>query len=257
MKLLRACIIAFSMYSRIPMPHVKWEEEDMQYSFCFFPAIGVLTGVVYIFWWLLAQSIGLQPVFAAAVCTAIPVLITGGIHVDGFCDTTDALASRQKRERKLEILKDSNVGAFAVIGCVIYFLLYFAVWHQVFCDNLSPMIPALIFVLSRALSGLAAVRWKNARGSGMLFQFTNSAAGTVVVVVLALWAIVASMGIVYMSPIVGGAAIAAAAVMFVYYRIMSYRQFGGITGDLAGWFLVMCEFICLLAVALAERVVLL
>ena len=257
MRLLRACIIAFSMYSNIPMPHVSWEKEDMEYSFCFFPFIGIVIGAVCILWWNFAKMIGFGAVFAAAVCTAIPVIITGGIHIDGFCDTTDALASHQERERKLEILKDSNVGAFAVIWVVIYFLLYFSIWHQAFSDNISPVVPALIFIMSRGFSGLAAVTWKNARGSGVLFQFVSNAAGKIVAAVLVLWILAASAVMIYIDAVLGAAAVLAAVAVFGYYFLMSRREFGGITGDLAGWFLVMCEFFSLLAVTVAGRVAIL
>ena len=254
MRFVRACVIAFSMYSNIPMPHVNWEKEDMEYSFCFFPLIGIVTGAVYLLWWNFAKSAGFSPAFAAAVCTAIPVVITGGIHIDGFCDTTDALASRQERARKLEILKDSNVGAFAVIWSIIYFLLYFAVWYQAFSDGISPAVPSLIFVISRGFSGLAAVSWKNARGSGVLFQFVSNAAGKIVAIVLVLWILAASGLMIYMDTVMGIVAVLAAAAVFGYYYLMSRRQFGGITGDLAGWFLVMCEFFSMLAVTVAGRV---
>ena len=51
------------------------------------------------------------------------LLVTGGIHLDGFMDTTDARSSYGDREKKLAILKDSHVGAFAVIGCSFYLIL--------------------------------------------------------------------------------------------------------------------------------------
>ena len=58
----------------------------------------------------------------------LPVLVTGGIHMDGFLDTTDALSSWQPREKKLEILKDSHAGAFAIIMGCSYFVLALGVW---------------------------------------------------------------------------------------------------------------------------------
>ena len=60
----------------------------------------------------------------------IPVFVRGGIHLDGLLDTADALNSYQPRERKLEILKDSNAGAFAVITALVYFLLYLGVYSE-------------------------------------------------------------------------------------------------------------------------------
>ncbi len=49
MKYLRACVIAFAMYSKIPMPKVEWEKESMEYAMCFFPLIGVVTGGCFFF----------------------------------------------------------------------------------------------------------------------------------------------------------------------------------------------------------------
>ena len=61
----------------------------------------------------------------------MPVIITGGIHLDGFVDTMDAINSYQPIERKLEILKDSHIGAFALISCVTYFIISFGLWSEI------------------------------------------------------------------------------------------------------------------------------
>ena len=90
--------------------------------------------------------------------------------MDGFMDTVDALASRQSRERKLEIMKDSACGAFAAIYCGVYLLLSFGLYHQIGSIGLGG---GLIFVLSRGLSGLCAITMRNARKSGMLQAFTG------------------------------------------------------------------------------------
>lgn len=75
------------------------------------------------------------PVMAGCICafsgicpfrTVLPILLTGGIHMDGFMDTMDALHSYQDRERKLEILKDSHVGAFACLSLICEMFLYAA-----------------------------------------------------------------------------------------------------------------------------------
>ena len=62
---------------------------------------------------------------------AVPLLVTGGIHLDGFMDTTDARSSYGDMEKKLAILKDSHVGAFAVIGCSFYLILSAGAWSEI------------------------------------------------------------------------------------------------------------------------------
>ena len=119
-----AFIIAFSTYSRIPMPQVEWNEKHMKYAICFFPLVGAVVGLLALGWGWLCRFLDLGELLQAAGWTALPLLVTGGIHMDGFCDTVDALSSHQSRERKLEILKDSHTGAFAVIFCGVWLLLY-------------------------------------------------------------------------------------------------------------------------------------
>lgn len=121
MNVLKSFVIAMAMYSKIPMPKVEWEEKSMRYALCFFPVVGIVEGaVLYFIWRLFSHYLGMDGMLAAAVYTVLPVLITGGIHVDGFLDTMDALSSYQERTRKLEILKDSHTGAFAIIGAAVY-----------------------------------------------------------------------------------------------------------------------------------------
>ena len=117
MSLLRSFCIAFGMYSKIPMPKFEWNPKDMRYTMCFFPLISIPIALLVLLWFYLCQWLHIHSFLFACILTAIPVLVTGGIHLDGYCDTVDALSSRQPREKKLEILKDPHVGAFGVIVC--------------------------------------------------------------------------------------------------------------------------------------------
>ena len=117
MRIIKSFFIAFSMYSKIPMPQFEWKDEDIRYALCFFPWVGTVIGVLWYLWKWICARFGVGTLCYTVVGTAIPILITGGFHVDGFLDTCDALHSYQPRERKLEILKDSHIGAFA---CLLY-----------------------------------------------------------------------------------------------------------------------------------------
>ena len=125
MKLLYSCIIAISMYSRIPMPQIQWTKERMKHALCFFPLVGLIQGLFLALWlWLAEEVFRLSPAMTGLWAAALPVLITGGIHMDGFLDTMDGVCSYGDREKKLEILKDPHLGAFAVIYTFAYMLLY-------------------------------------------------------------------------------------------------------------------------------------
>lgn len=253
MKLLRSFAVAFSMYSRLPMPQWPWEAGDLEYVFCFFPAIGLAEGIFFLCWLWVSHVLDLGGLLTAAGMVLIPLLVTGGIHLDGYCDTADALASHQSRERKLEILKDSHTGAFAVIACGAYLVFQLALWQQAVADGVAWPVVLLLPVLSRSLSGLAVVTCKNARGSGMLATFSDAVVGRRVLGTLLVWLVGCGLLLIAGGAVPGAAAVAGGILVYVYYMYVAHRFFGGITGDLAGWFLQLCEVGSLLAAVLAGR----
>ena len=86
---LRSAAMAFLMFSVIPMPRVEWKKENMRYMLCCLPLVGaVIAGALYV-WMLLSRELGFGRVLYAAGLTLLPVLLSGGIHLDGFCDTAD------------------------------------------------------------------------------------------------------------------------------------------------------------------------
>ena len=109
------------------------------------------------------------------------------------------------------------------------------------------------FVLSRALSGLAITTFTCAKNSGLAATFSNMAHKKRARLILAMEAVVAMGVMIYVNWILGSLAILGAVLVFCYYRFMSYDKFGGITGDLAGWFLQMAEFVMALAVMIGEK----
>jgi adenosylcobinamide-GDP ribazoletransferase len=234
------------------MPNAEWNDENMKYTICFFPFVGAAVGAILCGWYYLAGFLEFNTIIFAAVCACIPTFVTGGIHMDGYCDTIDALSSYQPPERKLEILKDSNSGAFAVIKTSVYFLIYFAAFTQITIDGI--LIISAGFILSRVMSGFAIVNFKSAKGSGLAAAFKTAAHKRNVTIILIFSGMLCAAGMIFISPVYGAAAILCSFIVFIYYRVMSYKQFGGITGDIAGYFLVMCELCMTCGVVLTERI---
>ena len=240
MWLIESLWVALSTYSVIPAPQFSWEPRNMKYAICFFPAVGVLCGGVLYIWYILSTALGVSGAFFAAAAVCLPLLITGGIHMDGYMDTVDALSSHQTRERKLEIMKDPHCGAFAVIYCEIYLLAEFGLFHELY-EAEQILVCCPVFVYSRGLSALCAVTMPNARKAGMLCAFTENteriraAAAMVMVSLLAAAAMVLSMSVS------GAAGVILGLAAVLAYRTMALKQFGGATGDTSGFFLQMCE----------------
>lgn len=240
---MKSLIIAFAMYSKIPMPRVDWEKKALSWALCFFPMVGAVIGAVLYGWMALARYLGFGPLFFAAFALLIPIALSGGIHLDGFCDTCDALGSRQTRERKLEILKDSHTGAFALIGLVLFFTALTGLASELRWSPAAGAALAACFVLSRAMGGLFILTLPCARGDGLARTFSDAAAGRRCIAVL--WAVVllAAGAAALLSPLCGAAMLAAWGLLFLWARRKILREFGGVTGDLAGWSIQLCELI--------------
>ena len=179
----------------------------------------------------------------------MPVWVTGGIHLDGYADTCDALASYGDREKKLEILKDPHCGAFAVIRLCSYFAAYLCLAA---CVQFTPRVGALwtlALVLERALSGLAVAAFPMAKNTGLAHTFACAADRKVVRNVLAVLAVLLCGVLLALG---GGALAAVAILLFLWYHHVAVQQLGGITGDLAGWFLQKTELWMLAALCACQ-----
>lgn len=254
MKLIRSCLAAFSMYSKIPTPQFEWKEDDMRYMLCFFPWIGAVIGAGIWLWHMLCESKGIGELCYVAVGVLIPIVVTGGFHIDGFMDTMDAFHSYQPREKKLEILKDPHIGAFAVIMLAAYGLLFLGAFSQI-TDPMCLAVFCCGFFMARCLSGIAVVSWKSAKTDGLLYLFADTAQKRIVRVSLYIQLLLCAAGMLYLSLPAGLAVIVAAMGSFLYYYGKSKKELGGITGDTAGSFVTVCEGSMAVAAAIVSVVI--
>ena len=244
-KIYNSLVLAFAMYSKIPTPKADGEKENMRYVLCCFPLVGVVIGALVYGWGWLSAQLSVGHLLRTAVYVLIPVLVTGGIHLDGFLDTCDALHSYAEKGRKLEILIDPHAGAFAIICGISLFVLNFGLGSELSMHGVRSL--AFGFVISRCLSGWSVATFPCAKGTGLAATFQNAAHRHVVAVICSVELLLTLVAAFFAEPFGAVCMLAAAFLAMVWYYFMSRKQFGGITGDLAGWFLQVSE--CLMAVA--------
>jgi adenosylcobinamide-GDP ribazoletransferase len=197
---------------------------------------------------------------AALLLTAVPLIITGGFHVDGFMDVADALSSYRTKEEKLAILKDPHIGAFSVIRLALCGFIYIASLIIVLASDSAQNLTAGIsagFVLSRCLSAQSVLNFKSAKKEGMLYYEATSTAGgrKVNMIIVSLLAAAACFGMAFFAWTAGTFLMAGALLSFAWYKYLSYREFGGITGDTAGYFVVVCETAMAMAAAVSTLII--
>lgn len=240
---------AFSMFSALPMPNVRWDEKNTRWLLAAFPLVGIIVGLVCWGWVWLCEALAFPALLKGAGLCLAPVLITGGIHLDGYADTHDALASHGTVEKKQEILKDPHLGAFAAIRLCVYFVAGWAVWTAL--PGYDGPLFLMVFCLSRAMSSLAIASFPLARNTGLASSFAAAADKKRLKKLLAVFAALLSIGMCFRG-FDGAAAVLAAWVVFLKYRHMAKTQFGGLSGDLAGWFLQTAELWMAGAVCLTQ-----
>lgn len=253
MSIIASLVMAFSCFSAIPMPQRMWEERDMRYMMAAFPLVGVVIGVCVRLWWLACQALAVGPVLRGAGLTLIPILVSGGIHMDGLADVIDALSSHASPERKREILKDPHTGAFATIGVGCYLLAYVSLATEV--DGVGIALLACAPVVSRCLSAWATVSLATASSQGMLATEARSADRTKVRAILAVMLLSAGLYLCACDVAVGATMLVVAALTLTWVARLARAEFGGMSGDLAGYFLQLCELAMLASLVLVGRLV--
>lgn len=249
-------IMSFSLFSKVPVPQIDWEAGNMRYVMCSFPLVGAVEGGLLAGWCLLAAWLGLGELGVGVGLTLIPVAYTGGIHLDGFCDVVDALSSHSEPESKRTILKDPHVGAFAVIGVAGYLLLYVAIASELvpaLANGPELALVCLSPVLSRCLSGIATLAFPKSLGGGMLSTFSESADTRHALSVLFGMFMACAISMVALDVLRGAVMVAISLMCLVVLWSISTHEFGGMSGDLAGWFLELTELAALCGLMVISR----
>ena len=223
-----------------------WTAEDFGRSTRFFPLVGLVLGICYaLAAWILVSVLGMR-VLTAALLLILPLLLTGGLHADGFMDTADGVFSGRERERKLEIMKDSRVGSFGVVAFVLLMFLQFAL----LLDMSPPLLVSVFFVMpiiGRMAMVLAVSCFPYARADGMGKTFADMAdRGTVAIAAVTTSVLVIPIGLLATLALVLGIVFA-----LLFCRWMT-AILGGVTGDVYGAATVLTETIVLAVLSLGS-----
>ncbi len=247
MATLKSFCIALSTFSAIPVPQFEPDENSLARSLCFLPVVGLIIAAAEFLWLKLCWLTAFNLILRSAVAVAIPLIVTGGIHMDGFCDTVDAICSHQDPERSLEIMKDSRAGAFAVIFCGLYLLLNFGLASEA-SEVVLPY--CTVFVMSRAVAVLSVAGYENARDGGMLAKFQKADQQKFLRVTAWCWIVLCGFAMDFYDVWAGSSAMLACIVTWYAYHLTATRRFGGITGDTSGFFIQILELAMLAGIVL-------
>ena len=241
---MKTCFHAFamcqSMFCSIPAPQI-WDEKAKDKMLLFLPVVGLEIGAIWAFVAWLCRLLNLPALVAGLILCAYPYIVTGFIHLDGYMDVTDAVKSYRSLERRREILKDSHVGAFAVIGIVLLMLAQFALFASVSSDA-NYLILIIIPVVSRCCSALAVTGLKPMSTSQYADQKKPKSHIGVLSVMLCIF-----LGAGFLLCGKYGFALIGCLVGYGFALHRAYKSLDGMNGDIAGFSLTIGE-LCAVAV---------
>lgn len=239
-KLYKGFIMAVSMFTILPTPYVEWDDEGIKNMMKFYPVIGLIVGSIWSIVYYLMNFLNTSMVLKSAVIMSVPFIITGMLHLDGFMDVCDAILSRRDREEKLRILKDSTIGAFAVISLLILFFLQFGSIYSIEEKNIPYYILILIPVISRSTVAYFLLSKATIKEStlGTYFKKGTNVKDILIMVFSLIFAALVSVSLIRIS----GLILVFSMILGVTLAVEKCKkEFGGISGDVAGFALVIGE----------------
>jgi adenosylcobinamide-GDP ribazoletransferase len=235
--------LALSFLTTLPVRAPSAPPRSLGRAAPWFPVVGAIVGALLaVAWWGLGYVF--PPVLGAVLMVALWAALTGGLHLDGLADCGDGLLAAVPPERRLEIMRDPRLGTFGGLSLFLFLLLkVFAI------ASLPPASPVgwYALLMAPALARwllLIAARQPSARPGGMGAAFGGGLTPAAIAMAAVLPAVLVAGG--------GwrglGAAVAALLVVLVVIRVARARL-GGVTGDVLGLTIELCELAVLLVFA--------
>lgn len=247
--LYNALNMAISMFTIIPLPKYEWDEKSAKHIMKLYPLIGLVIGGLWYLTYIVLSKLEVSYMLFSAILLGVPFILSGFLHLDGFMDVCDALLSRRPKEDKLRILKDSTVGAFAVISLVLLFIIEFSAINTVLLKEKSPLFLILIPIVSRSISGYFLLT-KNSISESSLGKLFKEGTGVVDKTIL-IGIYFATIVLAYFISGISGVVIPISmGLLSIILVSNTQKELGGINGDVAGYILVLSEFIGLIALAI-------
>ncbi|MCL2045883.1 MAG: adenosylcobinamide-GDP ribazoletransferase [Oscillospiraceae bacterium] len=249
-RIFRAFYMTLGMFCAIPLPWLIWDDDCVILMMPCFPFVGLVIGGI---WWLAAKLLLLSTIhtaLSAAILTLVMLSAAGFIHLDGYMDTSDAVLSRRDHEEKIRILKDPHTGSFSVIMVALLFLFQYAATFAFLDKGTHALLLILIAVISRCGSAYTTLVLTPAPHSSNVNMYRKVSIKLLYKSIGPLITILSTVIAFYIAGI-GGVIVCAAAVLG-YGAAMAYVYIDlkGVSGDLAGFALVISELCGLIALAI-------
>ena len=235
-----AFFMAWGMFLSVPCPVKLWDEKARPWQLVYLPLVGLLVGGVWALAAYLTGCFGKLPAVCAAILTALPFLLTGFIHLDGFMDCCDAILSRRDLETRQKILKDSHVGSFSVVCTIFLMLAMFAAFWDFDAARGWPGL-ILIPVFSRFSSSFCVFACRPMQTSQYASGFEARQNRRQLTALAIFNVLAAALGLWLLEPVWFTVAALGAEAASLLFCFGARKNLGGMSGDISGFSLTLGE----------------
>ncbi|MFC5541464.1 MAG: adenosylcobinamide-GDP ribazoletransferase [Bacilli bacterium] len=177
-----------------------------------------------------------SPLFLAILVAVLNVAMTGGLHLDGWIDLGDAYFSYRDKEKRLEILSDSRVGAFGAIALAVLLLLKVGIFHEMFLQRPSHLFYYVLIVplLCRLAIMIYFNMSVNVKESGLAAYFKKQVIPGRLWIFIGVYLLIILVFGILLKDVFFFVLLVVMLISALFYRNWTYKHFGGMTGDLLG-----------------------
>ena len=233
----RGLLINLQFFTSIPIPFaLPMDNDHLEKAIKTFPLLGLLQGGIYAFLlYAVTEWTPFSDLAAVFLLWVAAIILSGGIHLDGWIDASDAFFSYRDKEKRLEIMKDPRTGAFGVLSVIVLLSTRFFLIYEIvtMLEPATYLFVAAIPFLGKMVMGVLLVSVKPAKQEGLGALFTNASTKKTLLIypvyLLALSAAFFSLAVIWITVF-----LVVTVLIALFLRRKILRCFGGMTGDLLG-----------------------
>lgn len=233
--------LAFVFLTRLPLPPLRGPVAPVSHALWAAPLVGLVVGAGMAGVWAGALALGLAAPVAAGLALGAGLLLTGGLHEDGLADVADGFWGSHRRERRLEILRDSRLGTYGALALVMVLGLRWAALSGASSVSAGVLVLLVAPVLSRATLPLTLALLPPARTDGLGAGAGRMPGWGVIVA----WMLASGLAAA-MTGTIGVQAVTLAGLLTLGWCWLAWRKIGGQTGDVLGAGVALAETLCLI-----------
>ena len=245
----KSFFMALIMFSMVPVPRIMWDNKTIKYVLLSLPLVGFASGLVWYVFVNIIEFFSLPPFIIISLVMLCPYIFNGFIHANGFMDVNNAILSSKEKEKKLKILKASNVGGFSVLSIMSLFIIVYPSIYYIYSYKEYFLMFIFIPIFSRCFSSLSVYIMNPIFEGGFASVLKKDSGIFNIIFIIIMTVIFACLAYLTCSTF--------AIIIFIIELLMfslsllyAYKNFGGISADIMGYTITISEASALLAWAI-------